>query len=113
MSLPPPATDDLLLFLPVVTAYRGANGWSREVWRRSRHVDRRTSHDNRLAYAAMRALDHRDARWASSGVGAIKLLAEATGLLNGRELCEASPDQPAVAPRRRSPAGEHRRAPCP
>lgn len=154
--------DDLLLFAPVQTAYRGANGWSAEVQRafvaalercgtvsaaarsvgrspssayqlrrragedspfarawdeaqsraadqaldasmaggmvarrtevfhRGRHVGWRTSYDNRLAFAALRALDRREARWASGEVDATKLLAEVTELLNARETCEAS-----------------------
>lgn len=128
--------DDLLLFAPVQTAYRGANGWSAEVqrafigalarsgvvaqaarsvgrfprsayqlrqragadspfarawdmaqaraydraldvaidggmqarrtevWYRGRHVGWRTSYDNRLTFAALRALDKQEARWA-------------------------------------------------
>ena len=154
--------DDLLLFAPVATAYRGANGWSSEVQRafvaalartgvvaaaarsvgrnprsayrlrataggdspfarawdeaqrrgseealdasmaggmaarrtevfhRGRPVGWRTSYDNRLAYAALRALDKRDARWASTGLDARKLLADATELPNGRDMCVTS-----------------------
>ena len=162
MAFSSSAPDDLLLFAPVPTAYRGANGWSAEVqrafvgalarcgtvaaaarsvgrspssayqlrrragddagftrawdeaqaraseealdasmaggmrvsrtevWHRGRHVGWRTSQDNRLAYAALRALDRRDARWAADGEDATKLLADAMELLNGREMCEAS-----------------------
>ena len=152
--------DDLLLFTPAASAYRGANGWSSEVQRafvaalarcgvvaaaarsvgrspssayrlrrragddsgfarawdeaqargseealdgamaggmtarrtevyhRGRFVGLRTEYDNRLAYAALRALDRRDARWAAQGVDARMLLAAATELPNGREMCE-------------------------
>lgn len=149
--------DNLLLFAPVQSAYRGANGWSAEVqrafvaalarsgvvaaaarsvgrsprsayqlrqragdcspfarawdtaqaracdraldlameggmelrrtevWHRGKQVGWRTQPDNRLAYAALRALDKRDAHWADSGVDARSLLANVTKLLNGRE----------------------------
>ena len=162
----PDEPDSLLLFTPVQTTYRGANGWSSEVqrafvaalartgvvaaaarsvgrspssayqlrrragedsgfarawdeaqsrgseealdasmaggmqvrrtevWHRGRHVGWRTAHDNRLAYAALRALDRRDRSWSASGVDATKLLAGAAELLNGREMCEASPAPP-------------------
>ncbi|WP_375402657.1 hypothetical protein [uncultured Sphingomonas sp.] len=155
--------DDLLLFAPVRTAYRGANGWSSavqrafvgalartgvvaaaarsvgrnprsayrlraragedsgfarawneaqrrgseealdasmaggmtarrtEVFHRGRHVGWRTSYDNRLAYAALRALDHQDLAWARQGVDATKLLGDATELPNGRDMCVTSP----------------------
>ena len=150
--------DDLLLFAPVQTAYRGANGWSAEVqrafiaalarsgvvahaarsvgrsprsayqlrqkagadssfarawnvaqaracdraldaaidggmqprrvevWYRGRHVGWRTSYDNRLAYAALRALDKREERWAAAGIDAAATLADAIKLPNGREM---------------------------
>lgn len=152
--------DDLLLFTPVETAYRGANGWSSEVqrafiaalartgvvaaaarsvgrsarsayqlrqragadssfarawveaqgraheetmdgamataleprrtevWHRGRHVGYRTIWENRLAFAALRALDRREAQL---GPDARKLLGDAAELLYGRERCEASP----------------------
>ena len=158
----PDTPDDLLLFTPVETAYRGANGWSSavqrafvgalartgvvaaaarsvgrspssayqlrrragddspfakawdeaqgracdealdasmaggtqvrrtEVWHRGRHVGWRTAYDNRLAYAALRALDRRDARWTAAGLDATMLLTEVMELPNGREMCEAS-----------------------
>ena len=158
----PPQPDDLLLFAPVATAYRGANGWSSEVQRafvaalartgtvaaaarsvgrnprsayrlrarageasgfarawdeaqrrgteealdasmtggmtvrrtevfhRGRQVGWRTAYDNRLAYAALRALDRRDALWARTDVDAMKLLAAATELPNGRDMCVTS-----------------------
>ncbi|PAX06672.1 hypothetical protein [Sphingomonas lenta] len=60
-----------------------------EVFHRGRHVGWRTTYDSRLAYAALRALDKRDALWARDGVDATKLLDAATHLLNGRESCEA------------------------
>ena len=157
--------DDLLLFTPVHTTYRGANGWSSEVQRafvaalaqcgtvaaaarsvgrspssayqlrrrageahpfslawdeaqaraadqaldagmtggmvarrtavfhRGRQVGWRTTYDNRLAYAALRALDRREARWAAQGVDAMMLLERATELLDRREMCEASLDE--------------------
>lgn len=62
-----------------------------EVFHRGRHVGWRTQYDNRLAYAALRALDRRDALWARGDVDATMLLAAATELLNGREECEAKP----------------------
>ena len=67
-----------------------------EVFHRGRHVGWRTAYDNRLAYAALRALDRRDARWAMDGVDARMLLDEAAELLNGRERCEASPEDAAI-----------------
>lgn len=155
--------DDLLLFTPVATAYRGANGWSSEVqrafiaalartgvvaaaarsvgrsarsayqlrqragpespfarawveaqgrahertmdaamaasieprrievWHRGRHVGYRTVWENRLAFAALRALDRREAMMVPD---ARKLLNDAAELLYGRERCEASrPDR--------------------
>lgn len=160
-----PDADDLLLFTPVPTVYRGANGWSSEVQRafvaalartgvvaaaarsvgrspssayqlrrragndsdfarawdevqrrageealdasmaagmearrtevfyRGRHVGWRVQYDNRLAYAALRALDKQEARMVASGTDATKLLAEVTQLLNGRATCEVSPDR--------------------
>jgi hypothetical protein len=153
----PEPPDDLLLFTPVHTAYRGANGWTSEVQRafvaalartgvvtaaarsvgrtarsaymlrrragedhpftrawetaqaraggraldlamaagleprrtevfyRRRHVGWRTHWDNRLAYAALRALDRQEERWSRIGVDATKLLDDATKLPNGRE----------------------------
>lgn len=152
--------DDLLLFTPVASAYRGANGWlsevqrafiaalartgvvaaaarsvgrsarsayqlrrragadspfarawveaqgraheetvdaamatataprRTEVWHRGRHVGYRTVWENRLAFAALRALDRREAMMAPD---ARKLLSDAAELLDGRERCEASP----------------------
>lgn len=160
---PLPDVDDLLLFAPVVTAYRGANGWSSEVQRafvaalarcgtvaaaarsvgrnprsayrlrvragddspfarawdeaqrrgteealdaamaggmvarrtevfhRGRHVGWRTSHDNRLAYAALRALDRRAALWAQQGIDARLLLDSVMGCPNGRDMCVTLP----------------------
>ena len=157
------APDDLLLFAPVPTAYRGANGWSSEVqrafiaalartgvvtaaarsvgrsprsayqlrkragedspfarawveaqsraheqvvdaasalateprraevWYRGRHVGYRTVWENRLAFAALRAMDRRDERPIADGVDARLLLGEAMELLYGRERCEALP----------------------
>ncbi len=64
-----------------------------EVWHRGRHVGWRIAYDNRLGYAALRALDKLEARTAASGVHATMLLAEATQLLNGRAMYEASPDR--------------------
>ena len=159
---PLPEPDDLLLFTPAPSAYRGTHGWSSEVQRafvgalarcgvvaaparsvgrspssayrlrrragqdsgfarawdeaqargseealdgsmaggmtarrtevyhRGRFVGWRTTYDNRLAYAALRALDGRDARWAARGVDARMLLATATELPNGRDMCEPS-----------------------
>ena len=156
MTAPEPP-DDLLLFTPVATAYRGANGWTAEVQRafvaalartgvvaaaarsvgrsarsaymlrrragedhpfarawevaqaraggraldlameagleprrtevfhRGRQVGWRTYWDNRLAYAALRALDRQEERWARAGLNATKILADATKLPNGRE----------------------------
>ena len=60
-----------------------------EVFHRGRHVGWRTQYDNRLAYAALRALDRRDGLWAGQGVDARLLLAAATELPNGRESREA------------------------
>jgi hypothetical protein len=160
--------DSLLLFTPVATAYRGANGWSGEVQRafvaalarcgvvaaaarsvgrspssayqlrrragedsgfarawdeaiarasdraldlameggmvarrsevfyRGRPVGWRTRHDDRLALAALKALDKREARWAARDESATMLLSDALELLNQREMCEASP-RPSVA----------------
>ncbi|HEU0044435.1 hypothetical protein [Sphingomonas sp.] len=151
------APDDLLLFTPVVSAYRGANGWTAEVQRafiavlarsgvvavaarsvgrsarsayqlraragvdspfaraweaaqarvgaealdvgmaagleprrvevfyRGRHVGWRTHYENRLALAALRALDRQDVRWAAQGLDARMLLDAATELPNRRE----------------------------
>jgi hypothetical protein len=153
----PEPPDDLLLFTPVHTAYRGANGWTSEVQRafvaalartgvvtaaarsvgrtarsaymlrrragedhpftrawetaqaraggraldlamaagleprrcevfyRGRHVGWRTYYDNRLACAALRALDRQEERWTRAGLDATKLLDDATKLPNGRE----------------------------
>lgn len=149
--------DDLLLFAPVVSAYRGTNGWTAEVQRafvaalartggvaaaarsvgrsarsayqlreragadspfarawataqarardqaldigmaasleprrvevfyRGRHVGWRTHYENRLALAALRALDTQQAGWTAAGVDARLLLDSATELLNGCE----------------------------
>ncbi|HEX8389239.1 MAG TPA: hypothetical protein VF636_09490 [Sphingomonas sp.] len=172
--------DDLLLFTPVETAYRGANGWSSEVQRafvaalarcgtvaaaarsvgrnprsayrlrvragedspfarawdealdragedalhgsmaggmaarrtevfhRGRHVGWRTQYDNRLAYAALRALDKRDAHWAAHGVDATSLLAHATELPNGRDMCVTSTDPTTPGRGRPGPADDGR-----
>lgn len=153
----PEELDNLLLFAPVKSAYRGANGWSAEVqrafvaalarsgvvaaaarsvgrsprsayqvrqragdsspfalawdtaqaracdraldlameggmelrrtevWHHGKHVGWRTKPDNRLGFAALRALDKRDARWAASGGDARSLLADVMKLLDGRE----------------------------
>ena len=158
------APDNLLLFAPVETAYRGANGWTGEVQRafvgalarmgtvaaaarsvgrnprsayrlrtragedsgfarawdeaqrratgqaldlslavaiegrrteifyRGRHVGWRTAYENRVALAALRALDRREAIWAREGVDARKLLDAAMQLPNGRDMCATSPD---------------------
>jgi hypothetical protein len=160
----PDEPDTLLLFTPVRTAYRGANGWSSEVQRafvaalartgvvaaaarsvgrnprsayrlrlrggdesgfarawdeaqrrgteealdasmaagmavrrtevfhRGKQVGWRTAYDNRLAYAALRALDRRDAIWNRDGIDARMLLDAATELLNGRDMCVTSPE---------------------
>ena len=151
------APDDLLLFTPVVSAYRGTNGWTAEVQRafvaalartgvvaaaarsvgrsarsayqlreragsdspfarawtsaqaragqqaldiglaagleprhvevfyRGRHVGWRTHYENRLALAALRALDRREARWSAEGLDARMLLAAATELPHEQE----------------------------
>lgn len=156
MTAPEPP-DALLLFTPVPTAYRGANGWTAEVQRafvaalartgvvtaaarsvgrsarsayllrrragenhpfvraweaaqaraggraldlamaagleprrtevfyRGRQVGWRTSWDNRLAFAALRALDRQEERWARAGLDATKLLHDVTKLPNGCE----------------------------
>ncbi len=63
-----------------------------EVYHRGRFVGWRTSHDNRLAYAALRALDGQAARWAAQGIDASMLLDAATELPNGRDMCEPSAD---------------------
>jgi len=61
-----------------------------EVYYRGRHVGWRTLHDDRLALAALRALDKREARWSESGVDATSLLGLATEILKDRQMCEAS-----------------------
>ncbi len=61
-----------------------------EVYHRGRFAGWRTTYDNRLAYAALRALDRRDARWAEHGADARMLLAAAMELPNGRDMCEPS-----------------------
>lgn len=57
-----------------------------EVWRRGRQVGWRTTYDNRLAYAALRALDKREARWMAASLDATKLLTSITELPNEREM---------------------------
>ena len=161
----PDPHDSLLLFTPVATHYRGANGWSSEVqrafvaalarcgvvaaaarsvgrsassayqlrkragpahaftlawdeaqrrageealdkamaggmverrtavWHRGRQVGWRMSYDNRLGYAALRALDRQALRWSAAGLDATMLLGLATELPNGREMCEASAER--------------------
>lgn len=61
-----------------------------EVWYRGRHVGWRTTYDNRLACAALRALDKREARWVAQGMDATSLLNSVTELLSGRDMCDPS-----------------------
>ena len=61
------------------------------VWRHDREVGVREAADNRLAYAVLRALDRREARWEAAGLDARLLFDNLTELPNGREMCEASP----------------------
>lgn len=62
------------------------------VYHRGRLVGWRTAYDDRRAYAALRALDRRDAWWTALGIDARMLLAAATELPNGRGMCEPSAD---------------------
>ena len=57
-----------------------------EVWHRGRFVGWRTTYENRLAFAALRALDRRAESWAATGLDATKLLADIAELPNEREM---------------------------
>lgn len=67
------------------TIEAGMQGRRTEVWHRGRHVGWRTSYDNRLALAALRALDRREAQYSTAGLDAQELLDSAMKLLDERE----------------------------
>ena len=64
-----------------------------EIWRGGRFLGWRTCYDNHLAFAALRTLDRREARFAAAGLDARRLFVDATKRRDGRDTCDVSPPE--------------------